>query len=289
MQVRKLSKWIYLKRGYGTEAIMVTTIFDLVRQTPKTNCGECGLPTCMAFAAAVLSEKARPDQCPYFPEDFIIEKKIEESAVAGPDASPETVLLAGLQAKVKGIDLAARAEGLGGIVVEGKQGMSMQIAYLNELIQISSEVVKSAEGKELDPRDQILLYNYLFFNGKGPLSNEWVGLESFPNSISKVVTLRKYAEDKLALAFQGKPARLKTTCMQMGGQHVDPCHADLCIHMPVLPKLPLKIHFWDADCDDGFPAKVKILYDARAVEFLDLESLVFAAERMVERIVGASA
>ncbi|MCW5200548.1 DUF3786 domain-containing protein, partial [Desulfobulbus sp. F4] len=42
---------------------------------------------------------------------------------------------------------------------------------------------------------------------------------------------------------------------------------------------------WEADTEDGFAAKVKVLFDHHVLDFLDLESLVFAAERMADRLL----
>jgi ArsR family metal-binding transcriptional regulator len=32
---------------------------------PRTNCSECGLATCMAFASALTNDQAQVDECPY--------------------------------------------------------------------------------------------------------------------------------------------------------------------------------------------------------------------------------
>lgn len=53
-------------------------IFKLL---PKTNCKECGVPTCMAFAMALASGKATLDQCPYVSDEA---KEALESATAPP-------------------------------------------------------------------------------------------------------------------------------------------------------------------------------------------------------------
>ncbi len=37
---------------------------DIFKLLPKTNCGKCGRPTCMAFAAAIASGETDPDSCP---------------------------------------------------------------------------------------------------------------------------------------------------------------------------------------------------------------------------------
>ncbi|WP_456371449.1 DUF3786 domain-containing protein, partial [Thermodesulfatator atlanticus] len=66
------------------------------------------------------------------------------------------------------------------------------------------------------------------------------------------------------------------------------CPADLCAVVWVLPKVPLKIHFFNAEPEENLPAEVKILFDAHATAYLDLESLVFCAERLVERLIALS-
>jgi DNA-binding CsgD family transcriptional regulator/ArsR family metal-binding transcriptional regulator len=39
-------------------------IIDILRILPKTNCKECGFPTCMAFAAALVKGRAPAQACP---------------------------------------------------------------------------------------------------------------------------------------------------------------------------------------------------------------------------------
>lgn len=40
------------------------SLMEVFRRLPGTNCGKCGHPTCMAFAAAVRGGEAEPDGCP---------------------------------------------------------------------------------------------------------------------------------------------------------------------------------------------------------------------------------
>jgi hypothetical protein len=56
----------------------------------------------------------------------------------------------------------------------------------------------------------------------------------------------------------------------------------------VLPHLPIVLLFWGKEPEDGFPPRVKVLYDRRVLTVLDIESLVFASERMAERLVELS-
>jgi acetyl-CoA decarbonylase/synthase complex subunit gamma len=48
---------------------MALTGLDIFKLLPKTNCGECGVPTCMAFAMKLASRNAELAQCPYASEE----------------------------------------------------------------------------------------------------------------------------------------------------------------------------------------------------------------------------
>ncbi len=257
----------------------MSTVLDILKETKKDNCGKCGFPTCLAFAAAVHSGGAARSLCPFI--------QFHEEGGSTPEiakSDPETALVKELRSKVRDLDLAQRAPGLGGQVVEVNGEKVLELNYLGSRVFISSQRVFLDSGRELETRDQILLYNYLFFGGEGPLSGTWQGLESFPNSISKVVTLKRYTEDRLAEAFRSRAADLVEACSRLGGKRVEPCYADACVTVPVLPKVPIQIHFWDEDREEGFPAKVKVLFDERALDFLDIESLIFASERLAETL-----
>jgi len=44
------------------------TGLDIFKQLPKTNCGDCGVPTCLAFAMKLAQKQASLDQCPHVTE-----------------------------------------------------------------------------------------------------------------------------------------------------------------------------------------------------------------------------
>jgi len=44
------------------------TGLDIFKQLPKTNCGDCGVPTCLAFAMKLAQKQASLDQCPHVSE-----------------------------------------------------------------------------------------------------------------------------------------------------------------------------------------------------------------------------
>jgi acetyl-CoA decarbonylase/synthase complex subunit gamma len=60
---------------------MALSGLDIYKLLPKTNCKECGFPTCLAFAMQIAAKKATLSKCPYVSEDA---KKALESASRPP-------------------------------------------------------------------------------------------------------------------------------------------------------------------------------------------------------------
>lgn len=48
---------------------MALTGLEIYKHLPKTNCGECGPPTCLAFAMNLAAGKANLDSCPYVSDE----------------------------------------------------------------------------------------------------------------------------------------------------------------------------------------------------------------------------
>jgi acetyl-CoA decarbonylase/synthase complex subunit gamma len=57
---------------------MALTGMQIFKLLPKTNCKECGVPTCLAFAMNLASGKAELDSCPYVSEEA--RAQLEEAA-----------------------------------------------------------------------------------------------------------------------------------------------------------------------------------------------------------------
>src|SRR3989337_1535287 len=47
---------------------MALSGLDIYKLLPKTNCKECGYPTCLAFAMKLATKGAQLSQCPYVSE-----------------------------------------------------------------------------------------------------------------------------------------------------------------------------------------------------------------------------
>ncbi|MBW2041739.1 MAG: acetyl-CoA decarbonylase/synthase complex subunit gamma [Deltaproteobacteria bacterium] len=66
---------------------MALTGIQIFKLLPKTNCKECGVPTCLAFAMNLASGKAELDSCPYVSE----EARAQLAEAAAPPIRPVAI------------------------------------------------------------------------------------------------------------------------------------------------------------------------------------------------------
>ena len=48
---------------------MALSGLQILKMLPRTNCGDCGVPTCMAFAMQLAQGKAELSQCPHVSDE----------------------------------------------------------------------------------------------------------------------------------------------------------------------------------------------------------------------------
>ncbi len=63
---------------------MALTAIEVYKHLPKSNCGKCGVPTCLAFAMKLVQKQASLDQCPEVTEET---KQALEGSAAPPMAT----------------------------------------------------------------------------------------------------------------------------------------------------------------------------------------------------------
>ncbi|NCO59182.1 MAG: acetyl-CoA decarbonylase/synthase complex subunit gamma [Deltaproteobacteria bacterium CG_4_8_14_3_um_filter_51_11] len=85
---------------------MGLTGIQIFKLLPKTNCGECGVPTCLAFAMNLASGKAELDACPY----VSAEAKEKLSEASAPPIRPVSIGAGGRAFKTGGETVMFRHE-----------------------------------------------------------------------------------------------------------------------------------------------------------------------------------
>jgi len=259
------------------------TPIAIAKRTPLTNCGQCGHPTCLAFGAAVVKTGINLGLCPFID---LAGLDLLPVATTTPQKQPATDLefITSLKEKISPFILSDLAPQLGATVKAEFPG-TLLFGYLGQKVSLSKSLLLIDGQEPEDPRDQILLYNYVFSQGNRPPANDWIGMESLPNSISKIKTLDTYCETRLANLFANLPAEQVWSAINtLGGKAAANHSASIGAIVPVLPMIPQCVLFWEASPEDNFTARVKVLFDRHVLAYLDLESLVFSSERLADRM-----
>ena len=184
------------------------------------------------------------------------------------------------------MDLQALAPVLGGIFrKEEGERKALEVTYFGEPVLITERDIRALSGKEVDPWEKILLYIYVL-DGAAEPSCQWIGMESLPNSVSKVKSLNVHCEDRLAQTYAGRMGALPRAVEEWGREVTSQIEqVDFAAEFSILPRLTVRVLWWDEDLDEGFPCRVKFLFDSNVLKTVDLESLLFACEQLTDRLL----
>ena len=266
---------------------MPLSVVDLYRDVlPKTNCGDCGFPACLAFASIVVSEKLPLENCPHIDVGVIenCQKELNEQYASGKwlkrDMAKDALEWAKQRsASVKIHELPGR---IGGKLSKQGKDIALELPYFTDSIIITKNGMVRKDGSDLTRWEQVFIYNHMAQGGSKLPSGKWKGLVEFPNTVSKIKSMVQHVEVPLIERFSGKPDELLASAEQLGGLNMtgEIKSADLAILFRPLPRIPVMLMFWDEDKIDSFEAEVKLLFDETIVEHLDIESIMFLSERL---------
>ncbi len=148
---------------------MAITVLEVLKRLPRTNCGDCGQPTCLAFATQVIKEGEDLAQCPHLPEaakDLGEAVQAQQQAGVGRRRESIAISLEVLQAKVAPLNFAALAPGLGAGFGSEAGRPYLSLPYFGYCLQVFKDELRYPPGALADPWDAILLYNYIASRGQ---------------------------------------------------------------------------------------------------------------------------
>lgn len=270
---------------------MALTAVDIYKRLPQTNCARCGSPSCFVFATRVALRQEVIEKCIVLSEAELKDLKgvigevrtvmTEAGANAYEQAAEE------IKGRIKDIDFKRHADGLGAQYSKEDDKEYLSLTFLNHKYKVSKDgnVIKEGGGSPT-AWVRIFLIIYINMRGEGGIKNEWISFGDLPKTFAKQKSFKDNSEDVLVKNFSGKKTQLETACSAIGGMDVSSeFKSDAAYRFSVLPKIPFLLLFWNEIPEEGFPARVKILMDKSVLIFIDIESLVFLAERFAKELV----
>ncbi len=272
---------------------MALSVVDLYREVlPRTNCGDCGYPTCLAFASMVVSEKLPLARCPHLVPEVVVRHQPELDAqhAAGKWTRRDLVAdaLTWARQRAASMDLADLPGRIGGVLSEAAGETVLALPYFEGVIHIGRSAIRHPDGSDLGRWEQVFILNHLAQGGSRHPTGRWKALQEFPNTVSKIKSTGTHVEAPLRERFSGRRDELASRALALGGIDLtaETASADLAVRFQPLPRVPVMLLFWDADCESGFEAEVKLSFDETIVEHLDIESIMFLSEHLAKRLIA---
>ena len=266
---------------------MPLSVVDLYKDIlPKTNCGDCGFPTCMAFAGMVVSEKHPLTNCPHIAPPLIekCQRELDEQYATGKWTKRDMAQDALKWAKERStsMNIEDLPDRIGGKLIKKGNEDALELPYFKDSIIITKKNISKKDGSELTRWEQVFIFNHIAQGGSKLPTGKWKNLVEFPNTISKIKSMAEHVETPLTKRFKGKLDELFLISRFLGGidMTAEIKSADSALLFKVLPRVPVMLMFWDEDSEEGFEAQAKLLFDETVCEHLDIESIMFLSERL---------
>jgi hypothetical protein len=261
--------------------IKITTPLQIYKLLPKTNCGECRISTCIAFAAAVLKQEACLSDCPHLAKDVISQCEQAIDRPAGMEGIREAQLKE-LKKEFGSIDILSRAELLG---AQHKKD-SVVVQCLGKDFEIDRQ------GNVASPCHThswflLPLFDYLLHSKGAQASGRWAPMRELAKGKTWAPLFEQRCEKplkKIADGYSDLFADL-VTLFNAESAHTT-YNADVSVILHPFPKVPVLICYWKQE--DDIESKLLFFFDDRAEENLSVESLFNLGTglvRMFERIM----
>ncbi len=274
---------------------MPLSVVDLYKDIlPKTNCKDCGFPTCLAFASMVVSDKHPLKNCPHLEDDVLQRCNVELEAqyAAGKwlkrDMAADALLWA--KERVSSMDLDDLPHRIGGSLSEINGVKTLVLPYFDGGLHITSDDIADADGGDLTRYEKVMVYIHMAQGGTSQPTGAWKGFLEFPNTVSKVKSMKESVEAPLIKRFAGTIVDLVTQAVTCGGRDISETieSADVALAFQPFPRVPVRLLFWDQDEKEGIDAEARLLFDETITDHLDIESIMFLSERIKDMLCEAA-
>lgn len=256
-------------------------MIEIYKKLPKTNCGKCGVSTCMAFAQKVKKSEATLSNCPFINDITDNKFNVNERE---PFSNYEQVS-DDLEKEAIEVDFREASNAIGGVYESDGDRETIKIKMIQTVYALRKEGLFKDNKYCADCWTKIIIYDYVRRKGTSPLTGEWITLGHFPDTASHVKAFQSNAEKKIAETFGNDLHGLKQHCKRLGGVEVEAkTKSDYFCSVALLPHVPLYLSFWTAD--EEFGAECKLLFDSNAEDHIDIENLAYLVERFVSELVG---
>jgi hypothetical protein len=261
--------------------VSLKTPLDIYKLLPKSNCGQCGIATCMAFAAAVIRQEKQLAECPHLDAEILgqYDGNIE------PQVNIEKIqerTFKDLQEQVKTFDIVSRAELLGA----RSTGRTIVVSCLGRDFEVDAQgrVMSSCHSHAWF---SIPLLTYVLTSKGSAVSGRWVPLRELEKGAMWAPLFERRCEAPLKRIADAHAELFEDLISMFSGTSApQQFSSDISVVLYPLPKVPILICYWKPE--DGMGSKLHVFFDDTAEQNLTMDSLFTLGTglvRMLEKIM----
>lgn len=243
------------------------TPLEIYKVLDKSNCKRCMLPSCLAFAAAVIGGQKKLQDCPHLSEDSrrLLSVNLQQRSTAD---SQQPEFMNKLLQKVATLDFAAVAWNVGGEYKEKENILS--IRSLGKEFHVDSGGVVRSEC-HIIPWVEAPLLSYICHPRHEQITGRWVSFREIKGGIEWRGLFRSRCETPLRVLADNHPALLADIVDLFLGKEVEGFDADIALVLYPFPHIPILICYQAPDGDMG--SELNIFFDECCVVNLHVKSL----------------
>ena len=240
----------------------IKNAMEIFQLLDKSNCGECGDKTCLAFAAAVFKGQKSIDECPKLDRE-IIERYRDCSGNHNIVDQNRDEHLKMLKDQIAGLDLAAQAKKTGGRFLDGK----LTIKILGKSFSVDQEGNIYTD-IHVNPWVAIPFLNYII-DGEGlsPTGN-WVSFRDLKDGKERYPLFRIRCEEPMKHIADIYTPLFDDMVHLFNAKQVDEqFESDISVVLYPFPKVPVMVCYWLPE--DGLASSLNVYFDETADKNLD--------------------
>ncbi|MBI9074662.1 MAG: DUF3786 domain-containing protein [Desulfatibacillum sp.] len=239
---------------------------DVLKLLEKSNCRECGFPTCMAFAASVFQGRKNLSDCPRLDPAIAKTQGVAAAKVEDPREEMDR-FMEELKSQMKTLDLEARAEQLGGRFLNGR--LILKILGKDFAVDKNGKIYTDIH---VNPWVGLPFFAYVLHAEGADPAGEWISLRELEGGPPLYGLYVQRVEQPLRKVADNYPDLFADMVEIFNGKEVAPAYqSDISVVLPVLPKVPIMVCYWKPE--DGMESSLNLFFDANTNRNLPTRSI----------------
>ena len=250
------------------------TALDIYKVLPQTNCGKCYLPSCLAFAGAVIGGRKKMADCPDLDPKIIAEFSAKFES-PGSREIDQAEFIDKLKKKMLAINFATVAPLIGATVQDGR--ITVNSMGKDFIVDQQGNMVSECH---IIPWVHAPLLSYITYKTHADITGKWLSFREIKGGIEWQALFSSRCEEPLRKLADENPDLLNDLIDMFMGETIEWYQADIALILKPFPKIPILICYQAPE--DDLESKLTIFFDECCSTNLHIKSIFTLCSGLVQ-------